>query len=612
MNIKKLLTLIFIMSIAGILYGYSADEVNGDIDEGSQPQMFRMVELPASFNVDVATAELNEARMNGNMERVKELSYQLHTWWKLNGDFSLKPMEQGSNPYPGPSYREESYHPGSGSSPLWGGDVRIDPNDNVKPARIASLSNGDLYTISVWYDGSAYHGLIKRSTNNGATWTTYWDAAFATTTTILYPGIIVDNDTLVYWYILDHPASSEMRTWVKVCLPGTSDDPIYWGSPTGGFNPIDYSDLFLTTDAPIYGTGEYLYATWTEANISGTDSTWVMYAVSWENNVSSWEVGPTQLAYSAGNNIYWRGTRIAYGSSSDALWLVAWLHPNLYPSTYDRAIWGAFSTNYGSTWSTWSNITPYTGGTDEFDPSIAGSHINTNWVILGTQVDTNFANDQDVYNWYSTDDGANWTQGLWVTNSYENYLPDVWVDNGSNGFFGILRQDRLSAGTEFVRYKAGDINDPNSWSGSVGINDDPNEDLSNVYGPSAGYNEGTGEAVIAWNNYEGYVYSIWFDRENATGISEEGIESDFQKGLNLKATSLSKNAIQIEFSLPMKGNVSLKAYDVTGRLVGTVLNGVYDKGSHTHTWNANLSTGQYFLRLETEKGASTKSVIILR
>lgn len=98
--------------------------------------------------------------------------------------------------------------------------------------------------------------------------------------------------------------------------------------------------------------------------------------------------------------------------------------------------------------------------------------------------------------------------------------------------------------------------------------------------------------------------------EDYVGVWEESVIQPTK--LSLKATTLSSGSIKIEFSLPKKGNISLKAYDVSGRLVSTILDGAYEEGRHSHTWNANLSTGQYFLRFRTDKGSETQSVIVIK
>ena len=610
--------------MAGMAYAATGEQTsfargdvsNGIVDMDSPVRTDKMVELPESFDPDAARAELVEARMSGNSGRASELARMIHAWWELNSDRSMDPMEHGSNPDPGPYWRDESHRPNGGSAVLWWNDVRIDPNTGVRDVKLASLSNGELYAHSIWKDGSDDHDIIHRSTDDGLTWTIYRDWNAGTSYDLSSPGVFVSEDTLVFWYILEENSSGDMRAWVKVTEPGPAEVVIFFGSPTGVFMPVDYRDLHVTTDGWLYTGDAYVYATWTERYGAGPDSTRVMSAVSHDHDVSNWDVGPTTIRASSGANIYYLGTRTAYGNTADSrLWTVAWLHPSGYPGTWDRLVRGWYSDDYGTSWSSPVDITPPDNAQDEYDPSIAGSHSNaySTWVVLATQNDTSLASDRDVNNWYSTDAGDNWTLDTWVTNSFENYLGDVWVDIGSMGFWAALRQDRTGVGEEYVRYKGGDISDPTTWTGSVGINDDPTDNLSAAYGPSVSYNEGTGDAIIAWNSFEGSVYSIWFDAQGWPPGVEEGRERISSAGFINLAPNPSRGAATLTYIVKNEGNVRVSLYDTAGRLVNNLVDGRKAAGTHSIDINGgNLASGVYFIRIKTPEGSTTREMTVVK
>jgi hypothetical protein len=605
---KKVIIILVCLFITSTLLAENTliDVSNGVVDKGYHPEIQKLINLPEFFDVNVANAELKKARMNGDIERANELSQMIHTWWKLNRDLSISPMTHGSNPNPGPEWRYESQNPVDDKSSKWLDDVRIDPRDGIFDVKIASLSNGDLYAFAIYRDGADDHKLVRRSTDNGATWTTYDDYNYGTSTDISSPSIYVSTgDTILLAWILESNSTGDMECWVQAVLPGPSYNPVYWGTPTGMKSAV-ISDLNVITDYPRFYTA-YVYATWTESYYTGTDSTKIMFARSSEHDVSSWEVGPTVISESSGENIYFSGTRIAYGYGM--AWLIAWLHPFDYPTTYDRSVWGWRSTNYGSSWSVEKHITPYDNHIDEFDPSIAGSYINRNWVILATQVDTNFVNDQDVNLWYTTNDTI-WNFSYWVSNSFENYLGDVWVDYGSNGFWGAFRQDRSGEGEEHVRYKgAADINNPASWTQSVRINDDSTTNLSGVYGSSVTYNEGYGEPCIAWTSYEGAYYSIWFDSYSGAGVSEEEISEGFIE----LAPNPSNGMANLSYSISKAGIVKISIYDISGRLIRNLIDETRVAGNYTLDINSrNLSSGIYFLHIITPDGKFTKSMTVVK
>jgi len=87
-----------------------------------------------------------------------------------------------------------------------------------------------------------------------------------------------------------------------------------------------------------------------------------------------------------------------------------------------------------------------------------------------------------------------------------------------------------------------------------------------------------------------------------------------------EVTSLDQNypnpfnaSSSISYSLANSGDVSLKVYDISGRLVATLVNGHQDAGEYVTTWEAsNVSSGVYFYKLETADFSSTKKMNLLR
>lgn len=71
---------------------------------------------------------------------------------------------------------------------------------------------------------------------------------------------------------------------------------------------------------------------------------------------------------------------------------------------------------------------------------------------------------------------------------------------------------------------------------------------------------------------------------------------------------------RIDYALKATGNVSLKVYDVLGREVATLVNGVQAAGQHSVTFNAsNFASGMYFYSLTTPDGLTvTKKMILMK
>ncbi len=69
----------------------------------------------------------------------------------------------------------------------------------------------------------------------------------------------------------------------------------------------------------------------------------------------------------------------------------------------------------------------------------------------------------------------------------------------------------------------------------------------------------------------------------------------------------------ISFYLPVSEKIQLKIYDVTGRLVTTLLDKKMNAGSHTVTFDAsNLSSGVYFYSIEAENFDSVQKMTLIK
>ncbi|MGF1671287.1 MAG: T9SS type A sorting domain-containing protein, partial [Balneolaceae bacterium] len=69
----------------------------------------------------------------------------------------------------------------------------------------------------------------------------------------------------------------------------------------------------------------------------------------------------------------------------------------------------------------------------------------------------------------------------------------------------------------------------------------------------------------------------------------------------------------IRFQLPESQNVTLKVYDITGRLVTTLVDGVRSAGTNEIRFDAsNLSSGVYLYRLQSNSVSLTRSLTLIK
>jgi len=69
----------------------------------------------------------------------------------------------------------------------------------------------------------------------------------------------------------------------------------------------------------------------------------------------------------------------------------------------------------------------------------------------------------------------------------------------------------------------------------------------------------------------------------------------------------------IRFDVPEASRVSLAIYDMLGRRIASLVDGVLWAGAHAASFDArSLPSGNYIYRLETPEGAFTKTMLLLK
>jgi flagellar hook assembly protein FlgD len=106
-------------------------------------------------------------------------------------------------------------------------------------------------------------------------------------------------------------------------------------------------------------------------------------------------------------------------------------------------------------------------------------------------------------------------------------------------------------------------------------------------------------------------------RGTITGVEgEEGLPASF--ALMQNYPNPFNPTTTIRYALPVQSTVTLRIYDVIGREVATLINGVVQAGYHDVAWTttnssgALLSSGMYFYRLEARPTDGSEPFIQLK
>jgi hypothetical protein len=109
------------------------------------------------------------------------------------------------------------------------------------------------------------------------------------------------------------------------------------------------------------------------------------------------------------------------------------------------------------------------------------------------------------------------------------------------------------------------------------------------------------------------VWSYTWIGNSWTGIKNKGGNTVTSYKLSQNYPNPFNPSTKIQYSLMKPGLVTLRIYDVLGRLVKTLVNGYQVQGSHIVNFNASqLASGVYFYKLESGSFQSVKKMMLLK
>jgi hypothetical protein len=107
------------------------------------------------------------------------------------------------------------------------------------------------------------------------------------------------------------------------------------------------------------------------------------------------------------------------------------------------------------------------------------------------------------------------------------------------------------------------------------------------------------------------LYTVCLNCNGGGQVGADELPSGFALAQN--APNPFNPSTEIRFSLPEAGAASLKVYDIAGREVATLVNGMTERGEHVVSFDAsNLSTGLYFYTLESAGHSVTHKMLLTK
>lgn len=123
------------------------------------------------------------------------------------------------------------------------------------------------------------------------------------------------------------------------------------------------------------------------------------------------------------------------------------------------------------------------------------------------------------------------------------------------------------------------------------------------------------DSIVFAGMYGGIAYGIQHRRisELITGLSRDQNQSPSRFILRQNYPNPFNPVSVISYEIPAMSHVSLRVYDLLGREVATLFEGVRPPGTYEARFDGNgLASGIYFYRLESGTYSETRKLILLK
>lgn len=384
----------------------------------------------------------------------------------------------------------------TGPASRWLGDILVgDPTyDEVEPA-MCKTPDGTLFIAVEQY--GEWDGWVRvyRSTDGGKTWG--WLVSYKTGTESRNPSITyaqrASGDT---WLYVAYEATMSDSTKSIMVVRVDPDNISDWTPVTAVEGIALTPDIHprVCTDNLIYDV-YYIYVTYT---VNAIDYYAVMFTRSLDYGLTY--TSPQNITGGSESSSFQSRPDIAYGTAG---LFVAFEKPGWSGSAWETEVWVTRSTNLGETWNTPVQLTTAEDGA--WHPSVAAAVGVSTVMVAFTQ---SFASQTDIFCAYSTNGGGSYSSSSPLPRTFDNEKSVALSVSDNMGRYHAAFWRNYD-----IHYTYTDATWPLPWAPATLVNE--TNWASGVYSRPAICVNPTKplgqEACVAWTDWRGAYYDVYFD-----------------------------------------------------------------------------------------------------
>lgn len=438
--------------------------------------------------------------------------------------------------------------------------------------------------------------FYRRSTDGGATWENTVRLTDVDSASIRWPSIATNDMNIVHCVWTDDRWGTDVVYYRR-----STDGGANWGPETV------LGDTAVESGAPSIATGSFVHVVWREPD--------TLYRIVYKrstNDGSSWE-SPDTLT-TAGTVLFRDGDALPCPSMAASNNLV---HLVFQDARGDSAgeVYYKRSTDNGQNWETDERLTPIDTLITLW-PTVAssGNLVYVVWLQQKSPIDSAF----QCYFKRSTDGGTSWQDTVCLipeaTIDYMFGTPQVTAKATTKGqLVGITWGDFRDGNPEI--YFRASTDGGASWGAAIRVT----QDTMGSYQPSAVI-DNSGYMHIVWTDDRDGNCETYYKKYALVGIEEREFEKTLTLSLSNRPNPFGR-CTWIRFTVSPKtgesAHTSLKIYNVSGRLIRTLVQEERGAGTYIVSLDAKDSKGRavkngiYFCRLRVNDSSATKKMVLI-